>query len=157
MAINFLECTVSSDCPNGGTNYQCNSNLCECPPQFVVDGDKCGGILPFYTWYFSWQKFSNYYRLNMTVLLFSFQTYFYFCFSMYNIYWLSRCRPRIQMFKWSLCRYVATSWGKILRLDIQLFISCEYLKHQLYFQYTFYFRSNCINSIRCNLTHKKTG
>ena len=45
--ITFLECIVSSDCPNGGTNYQCNSNLCECPPQFVVDDDKCGGILPF--------------------------------------------------------------------------------------------------------------
>ena len=44
-AITFLECREPSHCPNEGTNYQCNSNLCECPSPFVLDGDKCVGML----------------------------------------------------------------------------------------------------------------
>ena len=44
--INFAsECIVPSDCPNGGTNYKCNANKCECAPGLVLDGDSCVGML----------------------------------------------------------------------------------------------------------------
>ena len=32
-----------TDCPNGGTNYECNANICACPNPKVLDGDKCVG------------------------------------------------------------------------------------------------------------------
>ena len=41
----FSECAQASDCPNGGTNYECNSNVCQCAPNFVEDGDACVGML----------------------------------------------------------------------------------------------------------------
>ena len=41
------ECLSPSDCPNGGTNYQCNANMCECPFPMVLDGDNCVGTSPF--------------------------------------------------------------------------------------------------------------
>ena len=39
-------CTTPSDCPDGGTNYQCNANQCECPGHLVEDVEKCVGMLP---------------------------------------------------------------------------------------------------------------
>ena len=40
--LNFLsECIQSSDCPNGGQNYECNSNVCECASGFTLNGDVC--------------------------------------------------------------------------------------------------------------------
>ena len=45
IEIFFSECIVAKDCPNGGTNYECNANLCECP--LVLDNDNCVGKLLF--------------------------------------------------------------------------------------------------------------
>ena len=46
--ITFVSaCTTPSDCPYGGTNYQCNANQCECPIHLVEDVDNCVGMLPF--------------------------------------------------------------------------------------------------------------
>ena len=42
-----LECITPSDCPDGGTNFQCNANLCECTYPMALDGDKCVGMLTF--------------------------------------------------------------------------------------------------------------
>ena len=42
--ISFLECTSPTNCPNGGTNYECNANVCVCPSPKVLDGDKCVGM-----------------------------------------------------------------------------------------------------------------
>ena len=39
--ISFLECASPTNCPNGGTNYECNANVCVCPSPKVLDGDKC--------------------------------------------------------------------------------------------------------------------
>ena len=39
----FSECIKSTDCPYGGTNFECNANVCECPSPNVLDGDKCVG------------------------------------------------------------------------------------------------------------------
>ena len=48
LFINFLsECIEASDCPNNGTNYQCNANQCECPSPLFLDGNRCVGMLPF--------------------------------------------------------------------------------------------------------------
>ena len=34
-----LECLTATDCPNGGTNFVCNANIC------VLYDEKCGGML----------------------------------------------------------------------------------------------------------------
>ena len=45
--LTFLsECTESSDCPNGGQNYECVAELCSCKPGHALDGDACVGMLP---------------------------------------------------------------------------------------------------------------
>ena len=41
------QCTTSSDCPDGGKNYRCKDNLCECPSNLFEDNDLCVGMLPF--------------------------------------------------------------------------------------------------------------
>ena len=41
----FSECITPSDCPNGGKDFVCNANKCECPSPKVLDGDKCVGKL----------------------------------------------------------------------------------------------------------------
>ena len=38
------ECIQDSDCPNGGQNYVCNINVCNCKSGFVLDGDSCVGM-----------------------------------------------------------------------------------------------------------------
>ena len=38
------ECVNNSDCPNEGLNYQCNSNVCECPSGFVLNGEDCEAL-----------------------------------------------------------------------------------------------------------------
>ena len=39
------ECLTPSDCPNGGNNFVCHANKCECQsPKFLV-ADKCVGKL----------------------------------------------------------------------------------------------------------------
>ena len=38
------ECTEYSDCPNGGQNYDCISNVCTCVPGYDFVGDACKGI-----------------------------------------------------------------------------------------------------------------
>ena len=43
----FPECKTSTDCPDGGKNYICNNNSCECPIPKLLDGDKCVGMLSF--------------------------------------------------------------------------------------------------------------
>ena len=43
----LLECITSTDCPNGGINFKCNGNKCECPSPNVLQGDKCVGMFPF--------------------------------------------------------------------------------------------------------------
>ena len=44
--MSFLtECVAPEDCPNGGKNFQCVSNECECPSPFVLDGNKCVGMV----------------------------------------------------------------------------------------------------------------
>ena len=51
LIIFFLvsECITQPDCPNGGTNYQCKSNLCQCLSPFYLDGIKCvAGMLLIY-------------------------------------------------------------------------------------------------------------
>ena len=46
MPYNFLsECVEPKDCPNGGTNYKCNANLCECPSPLFLDNGNCVGML----------------------------------------------------------------------------------------------------------------
>ena len=42
----FSECNNQTDCPNGGKNYICFDNSCQCP--LVLDGDNCVGMLEFY-------------------------------------------------------------------------------------------------------------
>ena len=46
------ECTEKSECPNGGKNFECNFNVCECATGFVRDDDFCVGMLP--NWCFLW-------------------------------------------------------------------------------------------------------
>ena len=44
----FSECITHTDCPNGGKNYECNANECDCPsPKFLDDNKNCVGMLPF--------------------------------------------------------------------------------------------------------------
>ena len=43
--IFFPECIASTDCPDGGKNYICNANNCECPIPKLLHGDKCVGML----------------------------------------------------------------------------------------------------------------
>ena len=44
--MSFLtECVVPEDCPNGGINFKCIANECECPKPFVLDGNKCLGMV----------------------------------------------------------------------------------------------------------------
>ena len=56
----MLECTKHTDCPNGGQNYECVSNVCSCVTGFILDGDACVGM------------FSNYYfhtfSMNKTIM-----------------------------------------------------------------------------------------
>ena len=33
------ECTQTSDCPNGGHNFECNNNICECGAGFMISYD----------------------------------------------------------------------------------------------------------------------
>ena len=37
----ILECITASDCPNGGQDYQCITNVCYCPYGFVLNGKTC--------------------------------------------------------------------------------------------------------------------
>jgi len=41
------QCTIASDCPNGGKNYRCKDNVCECPSNLIEFDDNCVGMLPF--------------------------------------------------------------------------------------------------------------
>ena len=41
----FSECAKYSDCPNGGQNYECISDVCACTSGHVLDGDACVGML----------------------------------------------------------------------------------------------------------------
>ena len=44
--MSFLtECVAPEDCPNGGMNFKCIANECECPNPFVLDGNKCVGMV----------------------------------------------------------------------------------------------------------------
>ena len=46
--IIFSECNSSSDCPNGGTDFDCTSNTCVCQSGLVEDSndsDACVGML----------------------------------------------------------------------------------------------------------------
>ena len=45
--IFFPECKTSTDCPDGGKNYICTNNSCECPIPKLLDGHKCVGMLTF--------------------------------------------------------------------------------------------------------------
>ena len=45
MLIFFSECITNTDCPDGGDNYLCNANRCECPCPKILSGDKCVGML----------------------------------------------------------------------------------------------------------------
>ena len=45
MFFSFLECITATDCPNGGTNFLCNANTCECKSPNILVGDKCVGKL----------------------------------------------------------------------------------------------------------------
>ena len=38
-------CAKPSDCPDGGTNYLCINNVCECPSDLIEENDKCLGML----------------------------------------------------------------------------------------------------------------
>ena len=44
LVIFFTECITATDCPDGGNNYACNANNCECPFPKLLDGDKCVGM-----------------------------------------------------------------------------------------------------------------
>jgi len=35
------ECFQSTDCPNGGQNYECNTNVCECASGYILNGNVC--------------------------------------------------------------------------------------------------------------------
>ena len=37
------ECVQHSDCPNGGQNYECASNICACASGYVLENDACIG------------------------------------------------------------------------------------------------------------------
>ena len=42
--VSFLsECIAHTDCPNGGSNYKCIANTCECLSPNLLDGNKCIG------------------------------------------------------------------------------------------------------------------
>ena len=43
-----LECINDYDCPNGGKNYICNDNTCECVPGSILLGYSCVGMMPFF-------------------------------------------------------------------------------------------------------------
>ena len=43
----FSECITSMDCPDGGKNFICAANKCECPNPKFLSGDKCVGTLKF--------------------------------------------------------------------------------------------------------------
>ena len=43
----FSECVTSTDCHDGGMNFKCTDNKCECPIPWVLDGQKCVGTLVF--------------------------------------------------------------------------------------------------------------
>ena len=46
--MTFLsECIAATDCPNGGTNFLCSANICECLSPNVLHGEKCVGMLTF--------------------------------------------------------------------------------------------------------------
>ena len=45
--ILFLECITSIDCPDGGINFVCTANKCECQSPKMLNGDKCVGMLKF--------------------------------------------------------------------------------------------------------------
>ena len=49
----FTECIKHTDCPDGGSNYVCNANKCECPHPKVLDNDDCVGMLLFEKKYFT--------------------------------------------------------------------------------------------------------
>ena len=38
-------CLEISDCPNGGQNYDCSTNVCTCKSGFILTGDVCVGML----------------------------------------------------------------------------------------------------------------
>ena len=45
LSLLISECIAPTDCPNGGSDYQCNGNLCECQRPLVLLGNKCVGML----------------------------------------------------------------------------------------------------------------
>ena len=40
----LLDCKEPSDCPTGGQNYNCTSNVCSCISGHVKDGKACVGM-----------------------------------------------------------------------------------------------------------------
>ena len=58
--MSFLtECVAPEDCPNGGINFKCIANECECPNPFVLDGNKCVGMVKILFVVFSWTFWSK--------------------------------------------------------------------------------------------------
>ena len=45
MCPYLLECTEYSDCPNGGQNYECVTNICTCETGYILKDDACVGML----------------------------------------------------------------------------------------------------------------
>ena len=41
------ECITPTDCTEGGVNFLCIANECQCPIPNFLDGDKCVGMLTF--------------------------------------------------------------------------------------------------------------
>ena len=46
-SLSFSGCNVPTDCPHGGSNYQCTAEMCECPNPYVLNGYECVGMLWF--------------------------------------------------------------------------------------------------------------
>ena len=47
ILILLSECLENYDCPNGGENYICKDNVCECVPGSILLGDSCVGMSSF--------------------------------------------------------------------------------------------------------------
>ena len=45
ICILLSECLTPSDCPNGGNNFVCHANKCECQSPKFLEADKCVGKL----------------------------------------------------------------------------------------------------------------
>ena len=41
------ECEVASQCPDQGTNFECDAGKCKCQDSYELKDNKCVGMFPF--------------------------------------------------------------------------------------------------------------